>query len=303
MCLIGFALDAHPRYRLILAGNRDEAYARPTLAAGWWDEGADVYGGRDASAGGGWLAINRDGRLAAVTNYRQPVPDSALDPFGLPRPSRGALVRGFVETGPLPREANPSLETGDAHFIDGIARQAMCYAGFNLLLIRFDGPTDTGEPSATRAQWISNRSPDALAVDLETASLPRPAYSFTNQSIAPGVHGLSNALLDTDWPKLRKLKQAIASTLTNNDAASIRAMLFAALADQSVAQDAELPDTGIGLERERLLAPAFIQSAVYGTRASTVILVGIDGSVEFRERSFSADGSYSQRDAQFALTR
>ena len=70
MCLIAFAWLAHPRWKLVLAGNRDEFHARPTALAGWWPDAPQVFGGRDLEAGGSWLAIDRRGRLAAVTNVR-----------------------------------------------------------------------------------------------------------------------------------------------------------------------------------------------------------------------------------------
>lgn len=69
MCLIAFAWECHPRYRLVLAANRDEFRARPSLAAHWWDA-PPIFAGRDLVAGGTWLGLGRDGRLAALTNVR-----------------------------------------------------------------------------------------------------------------------------------------------------------------------------------------------------------------------------------------
>ena len=89
MCLIGFALDAHDDFVLLLAANRDEYYSRAAAPASWWTDRAPAWGGRDLEAGGSWLAIDRHGRLAAVTNVRDP---SA--PPG--RRSRGELVADFV---------------------------------------------------------------------------------------------------------------------------------------------------------------------------------------------------------------
>ena len=67
MCLVSVAFNAHPDYPLILIGNRDEYHARPSAAADWWDDPADVLGGRDLEAGGTWLAVNRQGRVGVVT--------------------------------------------------------------------------------------------------------------------------------------------------------------------------------------------------------------------------------------------
>jgi uncharacterized protein with NRDE domain len=89
MCLIVVALDAAPRYPLIVAANRDELHARPAASAAWWRESPRVLGGRDLEAGGTWLAMNRSGRFAAVTNIRE-----APRLVGLR--SRGSLVADFV---------------------------------------------------------------------------------------------------------------------------------------------------------------------------------------------------------------
>lgn len=91
MCLIAIAHRASGRYPLAIAANRDEEYARPSHAAAFWPDAPNVLGGRDAVAGGSWLALTRDGRFAAVTNLRGAMPRSR---------SRGALVRAFV-TGEL----------------------------------------------------------------------------------------------------------------------------------------------------------------------------------------------------------
>ena len=70
MCLLVFAWNKHPRYRVVLAANRDEFHARPAAAMHWWAE-PDILGGRDLEAGGAWLAVGRDGRFGVVTNYTQ----------------------------------------------------------------------------------------------------------------------------------------------------------------------------------------------------------------------------------------
>src|SRR3546814_5138236 len=86
MCLIALALDAHPRYSLVLAANRDEYHARPTAPASYWDDSPQIFGGRDLQQHGSWLALARDGRWVAITNVRRmEIPDPAA-------PSRGGLV-------------------------------------------------------------------------------------------------------------------------------------------------------------------------------------------------------------------
>ncbi len=115
MCLLVFALRKHPRLPLIVAGNRDEFHARPTQAAHWWPDKRDIIGGRDLQAGGTWLAMHRDGRFAAVTNYR----DAHRERAGLQ--SRGHLITGFLDADARAVDYLRSID-GDA------------YAGFNLLV-------------------------------------------------------------------------------------------------------------------------------------------------------------------------
>ena len=95
--------------------------------------------------------------------------------------------------------------------------------------------------------------------------------------LGPGLHGLSNAELDTPWPKLQKLKQRMAGAFEGRAAESLDALvneLFAALSDRTLAADADLPHTGVSLEWERALSAIFIRSADgrYGTRCSTLVI-------------------------------
>ncbi|MET0217323.1 MAG: NRDE family protein [Burkholderiales bacterium] len=117
-------------------------------------------------------------------------------------------------------------------------------------------------------------------------------FHFSNRSGDPqpvraGVHGLSNALLDTPWPKVRQAKAAL-SALLGADKNALIAGVFALLADRSRPPDDALPSTGVSLDWERLLSPAFIASPDYGTRCSTVLLADRHGEVTFVERSFDA---------------
>lgn len=117
MCLIAVAWKAHPRYPLVLLGNRDEFHGRPSVAANWWPEEPDVFGGRDLKAGGSWLGVSRSGRLAVVTNnpLRPPAADRSL--------SRGALVHDWL-TG----------TAGSDAFLAAVARDEARYAGFSLFV-------------------------------------------------------------------------------------------------------------------------------------------------------------------------
>ena len=90
MCVLFFALDQHPRYRLVFAANRDEGYARPTAPAAWWDDCPGVLAGRDLSAGGTWMGVTRTGRWTALTNVRD------LKAHHDDARSRGDLTRAFL---------------------------------------------------------------------------------------------------------------------------------------------------------------------------------------------------------------
>src|SRR5690349_1948448 len=116
MCLILTALDSHPDYALVVGANRDEFYDRPTSAATFWPESPSILGGRDLKAGGTWLGIDRRGRFAAVTNYRQGEREPAA-----PR-SRGLLVRDYLAT-----------DIDAAAHIERVERDATLYNGFNLI--------------------------------------------------------------------------------------------------------------------------------------------------------------------------
>jgi uncharacterized protein with NRDE domain len=117
MCLLVIGFGVHPVYDLVVAGNRDERHARPAAALDWWGDAPDVLAGRDLEAGGTWLGVDRRGRFAAVTNFRE---GQASTPLG---PSRGALVAEFL-TGRLPAR----------EYLHGLQQRGAAYAGFNLLL-------------------------------------------------------------------------------------------------------------------------------------------------------------------------
>lgn len=255
MCLAAFALAAHPRFSLVIAANRDEFFARPTAPMAWWPSGGiELLAGRDLSAGGTWFGLTRAGRLALLTNVREPgrqLADAA---------SRGALVVDWL------------AGTQDAPAFAAGLRPG--YNGFNLV---------TADLARDRWHWLSNRSDRS----------DRP------QALAPGLHALSNAALDTPWPKTTGLKAAMAEALARATSAERLAEdLFTALADRSPAPDEALPDTGVGLARERLLSPRFVRMpdparpglAAYGTRCSTVLIRRADGSTLAVERSVGADG-------------
>lgn len=243
MCLILLAHELHPRYRLVLAANRDEFHARPTERARFWPDDPRVLAGRDLLRGGTWMGVTRSGRWAAVTNVREWPPRGTSE-----GPSRGHLVSDFLTGGAGPEEYARALEARGSE-----------YQGFNLLV---------GDGAAL--WYLSNRDPGGA------------------RTLPPGLYGVSNHLLDTPWPKVERGKRALASLLEEEPLTAER--LLDPLLDRVRAADEELPDTGVGAERERALSAAFIVSPGYGTRASTALLMERAGEVTFVERGFLEGG-------------
>ena len=110
--------------------------------------------------------------------------------------------------------------------------------------------------------------------------------------VAPGIHAMSNGAFDARWPKSGRTTQVLAHWLDSLPAGdapdrdpALLEPLFDALLDRHQAPDTELPDTGVGLALERKLSPPFVSDPVYGTRCSTIVLVG-DDSILFAERRF-----------------
>lgn len=242
MCVVTLAWNTHARWRLLLIGNRDEAYARPSAPLAQWADAPGILAGRDLQAGGTWMGVHEAGRAAVVTNVRDP--RAAND-----RASRGLLVSDFLRGG------DPASQHATA-----LARDAARYRPFNLLL--FDREA---------ACFVSNH-PQVRARELPS-----------------GVYGLSNGDLDAGWPKVRWATAALQSWLAAGD--EDFEPLFAALADETPAPDADLPDTGIGLELERRVSPPFVRGAVYGTRATTLIGLDRHGNGCIIERRFGANGA------------
>ncbi|PWK37204.1 NRDE family protein [Cupriavidus plantarum] len=281
MCLILVAWQSHPDYALVVAGNRDEFYARPAAPAHWWQDAPHVLGGRDLAEvvgdAGTWMGIASGGdvgshrrglspaarprmsrdlphggaRFAALTNYRAPS-EKRVDTR-----SRGELVSRFLRGEQSPED-----------YLEALSQANGMYNGFNLLA------SDMEE-----LWWYSNRSP-----------------SRQPQRLDPGLYGLSNALLDTPWPKVRSRVGALCEVLAadrGDGSASVEPYLQM-LADDHRALDSELPSTGVSFEWEKVLSSAFIRSPSYGTRASTVLRVRHDGRFDFSERSFGAEGQVGE---------
>jgi len=163
--------------------------------------------------------------------------------------SRGLLVSEFLAGGASARE-----------YMQLLAPRGGEYNPFSLV---------AADPSGLC--FYSNRAPTADSAD-------------GVRVLGPGVYGLSNHLLDSPWPKVERAKAALRACLGRERIEAHE--LLALLADDRPAADQALPDTGIGLARERELSPVFVATAGYGTRSSTVLLVEADGRAEFTERTW-----------------
>lgn len=242
MCLIIVSYKVHPDYPLVVAANRDEFYQRPTLAAQFWQDYPLVLAGKDLEQGGSWLGLDKFGRVAAVTNYR----DGINDKTGIT--SRGLLVSQFLQM------QNPSI-----NYLEQCIANMNNFNGFNLLL---------GDRDAM--YFLSSREAGYRRLDA-------------------GIYGISNGDLDEPWPKVEWAKQQLSTLMEANQPDDHEAIL-ALLADQQLADDESLPDTGVGIEWERILAPVFIRDKEYGTRASTVLSIDRHDTVRFSERAYDSQG-------------
>lgn len=169
--------------------------------------------------------------------------------------SRGHLVSDFLREAIAAKLYLEKLQTRGANF-----------SGFNLLVGNF-------APEKNELGYFSNRENKV-------------------RFLQNGIYGLSNHLLDTDWHKVRSGKNALIETIAANRISPD--LLFELLQQSDLANDADLPETGVDIERERFLSPIFIKTDVYGTRCSTVVLIEKDGTVTFAEKSFvpSLDSFY-----------
>lgn len=239
---MAMALGQSSRWPLVLASNRDEFHDRPALPLSRWTapDGTFVVSGRDLRAGGTWLGCTPGGRVALLTNVRE-----------------GAAAAGARSRGELPLRWLGSSQ-------DGLGFLGSCsahdYAGCNLLM----GDSLTGEWT-----WASNRGDTGDVLN---------GWHF--QVLQPGFYGLSNALLDTPWPKTLALKAALAQAVTRTEqmaaataSAELQLQLWLALTDRQRAPLTLLPNTGIDAALEHGLSSAWVDlpERGYGTRCSSLV--------------------------------
>ncbi len=242
MCLIVFSWQENKQYPLILLGNRDEFYQRPTAPADYW-EGKDdhILAGKDLQAGGTWLGMNKQGKFTTITNYRDllNIKENA--------PSRGDLTAEYLRS-----------DLGPGDYLKSIHSSIDQYNGFNLLV---------GTPEEL---WYLNNVDGNI------------------QQLKPGIYGLSNAVLDTEWPKTKAAKEKFTTAIQGG--ASAPEELLPLLYDTTTADDKELPKTGVPLEWERKLSAMFIQSEDYGTSITSLLKIDREQKLHFTEKTHAVGG-------------
>mmetsp|Transcript_10553 Transcript_10553/g.19228 ORF Transcript_10553/g.19228 Transcript_10553/m.19228 type:complete len:296 (-) Transcript_10553:47-934(-) len=292
MCLVVFGWDVHPEYRLIMASNRDEFYARPTDRASWWKSGK-ILSGRDGLSGGTWLGVSPTGRFAAVTNYRD-----GLVPESTHARSRGLLITEWLLE-EQDEEELPTTVSSPQQFLKKIVENSQEYNGFNLII------------GDTQSLWYySNRSETNEPV----------------QITKPGMYGLSNGLLETPWPKVARAKTKLEQVIHSSNGTIIdHSKLLEVMSDTWRPPDEDLPDTNVGELYERFLSSIFIQMAdfptsgsvtsgsigssltkkstnlSYGTNSSNILTIDYNKKVQFTERTFNEEGEVVTPDEKFTF--
>jgi uncharacterized protein with NRDE domain len=241
MCLIVFAFKCHLQYPLVLAGNRDEFYDRPTAQATFWEDAPQILAGRDLLCSGTWLGVTRKGKIAVLANHRE------QQVIQTETRSRGLLVSDVL------KDERPATE-----YLEELRRTSERYDGYSLIF-----------GNARELYYFSNRGD-------------------VHAEIPPGIHGQGNDLLDVQWPKVVRATEGLGRILSS-PADPAKEELFALMADRSIADDGLLPDTGIGLENERILSSIFVHGPMYGTRSTTLVLIDSKNTLTFVERTY--DGS------------
>jgi uncharacterized protein with NRDE domain len=238
MCLLLLANKNHPKYKLIIAANRDEFYKRPAEPAQFWNKNKFLLAGKDLEGKGTWLGITKNGKFAALTNYRD------ISKIKANAPTRGKLVSDFLLENIKPE-----------NYCKSLLNKADDYNGYNLIF-----------GNIQKLFYFSNISKD-----------------FTE--VKKGIHGLSNHLLDTPWPKVVKAKEEFEKLLKKEQINEKQ--IFNLLYDNTTFKEKLLPKTGLPIEMEKLVSPIFTLTENYGTRSSSVILIDNYNNVSFTEKSYN----------------
>ncbi|MEC9492475.1 NRDE family protein [Flexistipes sp.] len=248
MCFIVFSFKAHNKYKLIFCANRDEFYNRKTEKLHYWCSNS--------------FKKHENNRILAGSDLQ-----SGGTWLGVTKSGRFAALTNFREgTVKDPKKTSRGLIV--KNFLQGnddpvsYAKQLDLkknrYEGFNLLF-----------GSNNKLYYFSNRANGLLP-------------------ISEGIYGLSNATLDTPWPKINRGKRLFKGIISREDVQV--ESLFEMLRDDKKPEKRELPFTGISEEFEKELSPIFVRINGYGTRSSSVILIDYNDNVEFYEKNYDSSG-------------
>lgn len=273
MCLITFQWQPNSEQKLVISANRDEFLHRPALELHQWEDANGVYAGKDLTHGGTWLGVQKTAKKNprfAFLTNHRDMSPAARMKTPSHPISRGKLVLDFLTS---------NISASD--YLKQLEKTAQQYDGYNIVVAEGDN-----------LGYFSNRSD-------EPAKL-----------LGPGLYGLSNALLDTPWPKLTQAKFSLNQWLHSDQYKheNQRPPLAGLLASTSMATDEQLPVTGISIEMERVLSSQKIITPNYGTRCSTGVIwnqsirggeddaVGkTENQIKISEVSWNADGSERSR--------
>ncbi|XP_061528960.1 transport and Golgi organization protein 2 homolog [Phycodurus eques] len=254
MCIIFIKFDPRPAktaYRLILAANRDEFYNRPSKAADFWGTNSDILSGLDlefGKEGGSWLGINKNGKLAAITNYLEG------------RPNPDAQGRGFLVSNYL---VDKDLDCYS--YLKKVSTESHLYNGFNLLTAEFKAKQDhvcyygnrgSTEPMRLKAGIYSLSN---SLLDTPWKKLLRGKRHFTNI--------VNNQSLSCDG-----LVQELLGVLNNEE-----------LNSPDPAQESQ--GNGCCKSMIQAVSAVCVRAPDYGTRTNTIILIDAEGNVTFTERT------------------
>ncbi|MFL2101157.1 NRDE family protein [Desemzia sp. FAM 23991] len=261
MCNIGLKFHQNGAYKFVFAANRDEAYRRPTKSAHFWKDHPELLAGQDELQKGTWLGLTKQGKFAALTNCRKvSTRQTSEDPQAF-LTSRGTLVKNFL--------------TGDqtaAEYADDLINTRHQYDGYNLIF-----------GNILEGQFLHyNNSENQL------------------NELTPGTHGLSNATLDTPWPKVATVTSRIKQLSGSKE--QLTDQLFALFSDEQTAPKEALPKTGLPIEFEEAASAIFIRTKEYGTIGTTVILVDQENHVTFVERRFNEERQIEENLYSFSLS-
>lgn len=254
MCIAFVSWQNHAGFPLIVASNRDEFYNRPSDELKKWPD-LNVYAGRDLKEGGTWFGVTGTGRIALITNYRDPAE------FSRKALSRGQLVLDYLKSEKTPFE-----------FLKEVQKSGSRYNGFNLIAGSFE-----------ELYYFSNKK-DGI------------------QKLQPGFYGLSNAFLDSDWPKINYGK-ANFQMQVNRDPEDLQGY-YNLLTDQNQFPNDSLPDTGIGMEREKMLSSVFISTPEYGTKSSNLLFFTKNNQIRMHERIWQpGKPGYQDHSIEFRINK